>query len=271
MPAASRGRIRRLNRDAAARSSVRRRRSCSTGSSPGTELDEHGRHNVTRRRPGRYAVHGGPASASSRGIPRDTAAAPSRSPRSGPCPPTSGDPPRCSRRSPGLIRGAQGRARRTPERSLISRSPSRPPSGISDVGRDAVPAVRVVHSLGPARCVPRRPDVPFADPAMSAWSHGEAGLWAAAMSYALVRPYGCWTAGRRWAHEEGNPDGGPVGNWCCRGARSPLRRRRSPVSSPPCASGADGWRASPGGSRCTRWSRPTSGAGGSRGYALLEI
>ncbi|OSP41315.1 MULTISPECIES: hypothetical protein [unclassified Streptomyces] len=50
---------------------------------------------------------------------------------------------------------------------------------------------------------------------MSAWSRGEAGLWAAAMSYALVRRYGHWTAGRRWAHEEGDSDGGPVGNRCC--------------------------------------------------------
>ncbi|WUT66009.1 Fic family protein [Streptomyces sp. NBC_00683] len=80
---------------------------------------------------------------------------------------------------------------------------------------DSASAVQVVHSLGPARCVPRRPDVPFADRAMSAWSHGEATLWADAMSHALVQHYGRWTVGWRWAHDEGDFDGGPVGNWCC--------------------------------------------------------
>ncbi len=72
-----------------------------------------------------------------------------------------------------------------------------------------------VRSLGPARCVPTRPDIPFADPAMSEWSHGEARSWADAMSYALVDRYGPWTLGWRWAHDEGDFDGGPVGHWCC--------------------------------------------------------
>ncbi|MFF5314609.1 Fic family protein [Streptomyces massasporeus] len=80
---------------------------------------------------------------------------------------------------------------------------------------DAASAARVVRSLGPARCVPRRPDVPLADPAMSAWSWGEARLWADAMSQALVEHYGRWAAGFRWAHDEGDFDGGPVGHWCC--------------------------------------------------------
>ncbi|MFG2810534.1 Fic family protein [Streptomyces massasporeus] len=79
----------------------------------------------------------------------------------------------------------------------------------------AASAARVVRSLGPARCVPRRPDVPFADPAMSAWSWGEARLWADAMSQALVEHYGLWAAGFRWSHDEGDFDGGPVGHWCC--------------------------------------------------------
>ncbi|MEV0122092.1 Fic family protein [Streptomyces sp. NPDC050703] len=80
---------------------------------------------------------------------------------------------------------------------------------------DGASAARVVHSLGPATCVPRRPDVPVADPAMSAWSHGEAGSWADAMSQALVEHYGRWTLGWRWAHDKGDFDGGPVGSWCC--------------------------------------------------------
>ncbi len=80
---------------------------------------------------------------------------------------------------------------------------------------DSASAAQVVQSLGPARRVPRRPDIPFHDLAMSDWSHGEAKLWADAMSYALVQRYGRWTVGWRWAHDEGDFDGGPVGNWCC--------------------------------------------------------
>ncbi|RBL81259.1 cell filamentation protein Fic, partial [Streptomyces cavourensis] len=56
-----------------------------------------------------------------------------------------------------------------------------------------------VRSLGPARCVPVRPDIPFGDPAMSEWSHGGARSWADAMSYALVQRYGRWAVGWRWA------------------------------------------------------------------------
>ncbi|MFD8388568.1 Fic family protein [Streptomyces sp. NPDC059680] len=79
--------------------------------------------------------------------------------------------------------------------------------------RASVP--QVVRSLGPARRVPSRPDVPFADPAMSAWSWGEGKPWADAMSHALAEHYGRWTVGWRWSHDEGDFDGGPVGNWCC--------------------------------------------------------
>ncbi len=80
---------------------------------------------------------------------------------------------------------------------------------------DSVAAARVVRSLGPARCVPSPPDVSRIDPAMSAWSHGEGDLWASAVSYALMDRYGRWAVGWRWAHDEGDLDGGPVGSWCC--------------------------------------------------------
>ncbi|MFD9725079.1 Fic family protein [Streptomyces sp. NPDC059072] len=80
---------------------------------------------------------------------------------------------------------------------------------------DSASAAQVVRGLGPAACVPIRPDTSFADPAMSAWSGGVAKSWADAMSYALIRHYGRWTVGWRWAHDEGDFDGGPVGNWCC--------------------------------------------------------
>ncbi|MFE3586522.1 Fic family protein [Streptomyces niveus] len=80
---------------------------------------------------------------------------------------------------------------------------------------DSASAPQVVQSLGPARRVPSRPDVPFGDPVMSAWSWGEGRFWADAMSHALAERYGRWAAGWRWAHDEGDFDGGPVGNWCC--------------------------------------------------------
>ncbi|WP_137990981.1 Fic family protein [Streptomyces vilmorinianum] len=80
---------------------------------------------------------------------------------------------------------------------------------------DGAAAARVVRSLGPALRVPNRPDVPLGDPAMSAWSRHEGKLWADAMSYALMERYGRWVVGWRWAHDEGDFDGGPVGSWCC--------------------------------------------------------
>ncbi|MFJ9968346.1 Fic family protein [Streptomyces avermitilis] len=80
---------------------------------------------------------------------------------------------------------------------------------------DSASAWRVVHLLGPARRVPSRPSIPFGDPAMSAWSWGEGEPWADAMSQALAEHYGRWTVGWRWARDEGDFDGGPVGNWCC--------------------------------------------------------
>ncbi|MCQ9131903.1 Fic family protein [Streptomyces hilarionis] len=80
---------------------------------------------------------------------------------------------------------------------------------------DGASAPRAVRSLGPAQTVPSRPDIPLADPAMSAWSWSEGQPWAEAMSHALAEHYGRWTAGWRWAHDEGDFDGGPVGNWCC--------------------------------------------------------
>ncbi|MFF7215229.1 cell filamentation protein Fic [Streptomyces sp. NPDC008238] len=80
---------------------------------------------------------------------------------------------------------------------------------------DAASAAQVVRSLGPARRVPRRPDVSAGDPATSAWSDGAGRLWADAMSHALMERCGRWATGWRWAHDEGDFDGGPVGSWCC--------------------------------------------------------
>ncbi|MCL3995492.1 Fic family protein [Streptomyces lavenduligriseus] len=80
---------------------------------------------------------------------------------------------------------------------------------------DSESAAQVVRSLGPARRMPRRPDVPLDDRALHEWSWDEAKPWTDAMTQALVEHYGRWVAGWRWAHDEGDFDGGPVGNWCC--------------------------------------------------------
>ncbi|GHG79065.1 Fic family protein [Streptomyces griseocarneus] len=80
---------------------------------------------------------------------------------------------------------------------------------------DGMSAEHTVSALGPARRVPRRPDVDIIDPAMSSWSDDEASLWADAMSHALAETYGPWAVGWRWAHDEGDVGGGPVGAWCC--------------------------------------------------------
>ncbi|MCP2342146.1 hypothetical protein [Actinomadura rupiterrae] len=69
-------------------------------------------------------------------------------------------------------------------------------------------------SLGPARRVPGRPEGSVDVGEMSNWGKRGA-LWADAMSHALAERYGRWALGWRWAHDEGDFDGGPVGAWCC--------------------------------------------------------
>ncbi|MFE2374130.1 Fic family protein [Streptomyces sp. NPDC059398] len=80
---------------------------------------------------------------------------------------------------------------------------------------DPATAGQVVQSLGPAHGITGLPGLPDGAPATSdrSWSKGEP--WADAMAYALAEGYGRWTLGWRWAHDEGDFDGGPVGNWCC--------------------------------------------------------
>jgi hypothetical protein len=80
---------------------------------------------------------------------------------------------------------------------------------------DPSSAAQVVDSLGPAQCVSRRPEVSFVNPEMSTWDDGEGKLWADARSHSLAERHGQWAVGWRWAHDERDFDGGPVGNWCC--------------------------------------------------------
>ena len=80
---------------------------------------------------------------------------------------------------------------------------------------DSGSAGRVVRSLGPARRVPVRPNLSYGDPDRRNWNWNVARPWADAMSHALAEHYGGWAVGWRWAHDEGDFDGGPVGSWCC--------------------------------------------------------
>jgi hypothetical protein len=63
--------------------------------------------------------------------------------------------------------------------------------------------------------MPTRPDLPYGNSALHRWSWDVAKPWADAMSYALAERYGGWAVGWRWAHDEGDFGGGPVGSWCC--------------------------------------------------------
>lgn len=80
---------------------------------------------------------------------------------------------------------------------------------------DSADALEAVLSLAPASRVPTRPVGHAADHAVISWSHNEGADWADDMTRALVERFGRWTTGWRWAHDEGDLGGGPVGSWCC--------------------------------------------------------
>ncbi|MEU9133305.1 hypothetical protein AB0D08_35325 [Kitasatospora sp. NPDC048540] len=80
---------------------------------------------------------------------------------------------------------------------------------------DGPSARAAVAALGPARAVPVRPAGAAADGAVIRWSHGEGRAWTDTMTEALADHFGDWALGWRWAHDEGDIGGGPVGGWCC--------------------------------------------------------
>jgi hypothetical protein len=86
---------------------------------------------------------------------------------------------------------------------------------------DALDAVR---SLGAASRTPTRParkrtsdpgEASAAYSRLCQWSHTVGWDWARAMTDDLVARYGRWSTGWRWAPDEGDLGGGPVGAWCC--------------------------------------------------------
>jgi hypothetical protein len=80
---------------------------------------------------------------------------------------------------------------------------------------DSPSAGTVVAGLGPAQDVPVRPAGAPADRELISWSYGAGRAWTESMTRALVEHYGRWALGWRWAHDEGDIGGGPVGAWCC--------------------------------------------------------
>jgi len=80
---------------------------------------------------------------------------------------------------------------------------------------DRASALTAVRTLGPADRVPARPDDSADIWVVIAWSQNEGQAWANAMTRSLVERYGRWSLGWRWAPDEGDIGGGPVGSWCC--------------------------------------------------------
>ncbi|MDQ0602233.1 hypothetical protein QF037_006578 [Streptomyces canus] len=86
---------------------------------------------------------------------------------------------------------------------------------------DALDAVRTLGAASrtpvrPARKPTSHPDEASAEYArLCHWSNTEGADWAKAMTEDLVARYGRWSTGWRWAVDEGDLGGGPVGAWCC--------------------------------------------------------
>lgn len=81
---------------------------------------------------------------------------------------------------------------------------------------DPAEAPAVVAGLPPAAAVPAPPiSSGPADLAVHRWAAEVGARWGDAMTRALVGHYGAWAGGWRWARDEGDIDGGPVGAWCC--------------------------------------------------------
>lgn len=85
----------------------------------------------------------------------------------------------------------------------------------SDHPFDADAAPEIIRKLAPASTVPRRPAGHAADRNVIDWAHEDGDAWADSMARAVVERFGLWACGWRWAMDEGDFGGGPVGSWCC--------------------------------------------------------
>lgn len=80
---------------------------------------------------------------------------------------------------------------------------------------DAGAAGDAIRELAPASTVPARPSGGAGDRLVIDWAHEDGDAWADSMARAVVERFGHWACGWRWAMDEGDFGGGPVGSWCC--------------------------------------------------------
>ncbi|WP_186000802.1 hypothetical protein [Nocardia otitidiscaviarum] len=71
------------------------------------------------------------------------------------------------------------------------------------------------RQLSPASAVPTPAAGWPGDRRITDWAHEVGEPWVDSMTRALVERFGRWACGWRWAMDEGDFGGGPVGSWCC--------------------------------------------------------
>ena len=126
---------------------------------------------------------------------------------------------------------------------------------------DAASASGVIRKLAPASAVPTRPSDGVDYRQVIDWAREDGDAWADSMARAVVDRFGHWACGWRWAIDEGDFGGGPVGSWCCSTARCSSRGwsaveaiRSSSHAAARKASRSRGWAELPGFS----YTRPSS-------------
>lgn len=80
---------------------------------------------------------------------------------------------------------------------------------------DAASVSDVIRELAPASAVPARPSADVDYRQVIDWAHEAGDAWGDSMARAVVDRFGRWASGWRWAIDEGDFGGGPVGSWCC--------------------------------------------------------
>ena len=88
----------------------------------------------------------------------------------------------------------------------------------ADPGRhrfDAAAARDVICGVAAVLPVPVRPAGGAGERYVIEWAHSAGDAWVDSMAAVLVERFGPWSAGWRWAMDEGDFGGGPVGSWCC--------------------------------------------------------
>jgi hypothetical protein len=80
---------------------------------------------------------------------------------------------------------------------------------------DAASAQDIIRGLALASAVPTRPSGGAGERHVIDWADDAGEAWADSMTLGLIEQCGRWVSGWRWAMDEGDFGGGPVGSWCC--------------------------------------------------------